>query len=88
VQLGGDNGVLISIGAGDVIIIPAGVAHKNMGSSDDFGVVGAYPAGQNWDMNYGKGHERPQADKNIARVPLPEKDPVFGAGGPLGQHWS
>ena len=88
VQFGGDNGILVTVEAGDVIIIPAGVAHNNTGSSHDFGVVGAYPAGQNWDMNYGKAKERPQADRNIARVPLPEKDPVFGADGPLKQHWS
>jgi uncharacterized protein YjlB len=47
------------------------VAHKNIESSDDFGVVGAYPEGQDWYMNYGKPGERPKADKNIARLPLP-----------------
>jgi uncharacterized protein YjlB len=88
VQFGGENGVLVTVGAGDVIIIPAGVAHKNTGSSHDFGVVGAYPAGQNWDMNYGKANERPQADRNISQAPLPQKDPVFGADGPLKQYWS
>ncbi len=87
-QFGGATGVLVTVKAGDVIIIPAGVAHRNVGSSHDFGVVGAYPAGQNWDMNYGKANERPEVDKNIARVPLPHKDPIFGAGGPLIQHWS
>ena len=42
-----------------------------------------YPDGQNRDMNYGEDSERPQADRNIAGVPLPEMDPVFGANGPL-----
>lgn len=88
VQFGGDNGTLVTVEAGDVIIIPAGVAHKNMGSSRDFGVVGAYPGGQDWDMNYGKISERSQADKNIAQVALPQKDPVFGSEGPLREHWS
>jgi len=87
VQVGGDEGVLLSMNPGDVIIIPAGGAHKNIGSSGDFGVVGAYPAGQRWDMNYGKAGERPQADENIAQVPLPEQDPVYGAEGPLLDHW-
>ena len=46
VQLGGEGGMTHTIHPGDVIIIPAGVAHKNLGDSPDFGVVGAYPAGQ------------------------------------------
>lgn len=87
VQLGGENGLKLSMQRGDVVIIPAGVGHKNLSSSADFRVVGAYPPGQNWDMNYGKPGERPQADENIARVPLPPADPVFGNDGPLVEHW-
>lgn len=87
VQLGGPNGLVIDVASGDVIIIPAGVAHKNLGSSADFRCVGAYPPGQEWDMNYGKSGERPKADQNIAEVPLPETDPVFGQDGPLMKSW-
>lgn len=88
VQLGGDeNGQTFEIQAGDVIIIPAGVAHKNLGSSSDFLVIGAYPAAQQWDMNYGKPDEHPQAEQNIARVPPPESDPVYGKEGPLVEYW-
>jgi len=87
VQLGGGKGVLVEVGPGDVVIIPAGVAHKNIKSSSDFRVVGAYPKGQTWDMNYGKAGERPTADRNIEKVPLPVADPVFGRNGPLALHW-
>jgi uncharacterized protein YjlB len=87
VQLGGPNGIVVDGVAGDVIIIPAGVAHKNLGSSGDFRCVGAYPPGQDWDMNYGRPGERPKADQNIADVPLPTMDPVYGAGGPLLKGW-
>ena len=87
VQLGGDQGVTQKINAGDVVIIPAGVAHKNLGASDDFGIVGAYPRGQSWDLCYGKRAERPRADRNIAGVPLPSTDPIFGASGPMLRHW-
>jgi uncharacterized protein YjlB len=87
VQLGGEDGVVVSIAVGDVVIIPAGVAHKNLGASRDFRVVGAYPRGQRPDMNYGKAGERPGADENIARVPLPTLDPIYGAHGPLLQQW-
>ncbi len=87
VQLGGEKGIIVTVHRGDVIIIPAGVAHKNLGSSADFRVVGAYPRGQLPDMCYGKEAERPGADERISAVSLPERDPVFGAGGPLTTHW-
>lgn len=87
VRLGGESGVIETIGAGDVIIIPAGVGHKNLGASSDFHVVGAYPPRQNVDMCYGKPGERPRTDENIARVSLPATDPVFGKTGPLLDHW-
>lgn len=86
-QLGGEHGVTHEVQAGDVIVIPAGVAHKNLSSSRDFGVVGAYPEGQKMDMNYGKPAERPKADQNIARVALPKMDPVFAESGPLIEKW-
>ncbi|NIU02548.1 MAG: cupin domain-containing protein, partial [Aliifodinibius sp.] len=43
VQLGGDDGIIQTVKPGDVIIIPAGVAHKNLGSNSDFRIIGAYP---------------------------------------------
>jgi uncharacterized protein YjlB len=39
---------------GDVLLIPAGVAHKNVGASIDFKCVGAYPGGKEFDINLGK----------------------------------
>jgi uncharacterized protein YjlB len=87
VQLGGERGVIHDVKAGDVIVIPAGVAHKNLGSSPDFGVVGAYPEGQEMDMNYGKANERERAIENIAHLELPKMDPVFGENGLLIEKW-
>lgn len=87
VRLGGPAGPVITLQAGDVAILPAGVAHKNEGQSDDFAVVGAYPSGTSPDMNYGKAGERPEADRNIARVARPSHDPVTGASGALLRLW-
>ena len=87
VQFGGEQGVTVSIQTGDVVVIPAGVAHKRLSSSSDFAVVGAYPSGQRWDMNYADASERPQADQNIAQVPLPSFDPVYGEAG-LPEIWT
>ena len=87
-QFGGDDGVRLTVECGDVVVIPAGVAHKNLGADSKFRVVGAYPSGQNWDMCYGEPKERPRADRNIADVALPEMDPVYGDSGPLCRQWS
>ena len=87
VAFGGEGGVVLEVSAGDVVVIPAGVAHRNMGETRGFGVVGAYPEGQSWDMNTGRPGERPAADERIARVPLPAADPVFGVSGPLMTLW-
>lgn len=86
-QLGGPNGKIVTVKAGDVIVIPAGVAHKNIDQSPDFKVVGAYPKGQIPDMKYGKQGERPGADENIKAVALPECDPIYGGKGPLIKEW-
>ncbi len=87
VQLGGESGPVFEIRAGDVVVIPAGVAHKRVASTAEFGVVGAYPDGQRPDMCYGSDGERPGTDENIRRVPAPRKDPVFGDEGPLLDVW-
>lgn len=86
-QLGGPHGVCVEVVRGDVIIIPAGVAHKCLKCSDDFTVVGAYPGGRDYDMNYGKAGERTAAIENIAKVPLPDKDPVYGKSGMMIETW-
>ena len=87
VQLGGDEGPILDLLAGDVVVLPAGVAHRNVDSSDDFVVVGAYPPGQIWDINTGGDDERPRVDDSIAAVPLPKSDPVYGPEGPLVSLW-
>jgi uncharacterized protein YjlB len=87
VQFGGPEGVSQEIAIGDVVIIPAGVAHKNLGSNDNFGVIGAYPEGRDWDICRGRKGERPAADERIARIPIPRGDPIYGPDGPLAAFW-
>jgi uncharacterized protein YjlB len=87
ILFGGEHGIEQTVSAGDVIVIPAGVAHKNLGSEGNFVVVGAYPRGRKYDMCYGKHEERPAADRNIVSVPTPEADPLYGPDGPLMDHW-
>lgn len=86
-ELGGEEDVCLTIRKGDVVIIPAGVAHKNLGKENDVICVGGYPDGRAYNTKYGKAGERPEADKQIAAIPLPETDPVFGKNGPLVRIW-
>lgn len=86
-HLGGETGEKVKIKAGDIVIIPAGVGHKCISHSSDFTVVGAYPNGSSYDLLKGEKGERPQADNNISRVPIPEKDPYLGKEGGLVNIW-
>lgn len=87
VQLGGPGNKPVRIEKGDLVILPAGTAHKKINSGDGFAVVGAYPDGQIWDMNYGKIGELPKTKQNIASVSLPKNDPVFGKYGKMFEYW-
>jgi uncharacterized protein YjlB len=86
VHLGGGQGSKVKIEAGDIIVIPAGVGHKNLGS-DNLGVVGAYPGGMMYDLMRGDPDERPKADQNIAEVLLPNEDPLLGKNSGLVNTW-
>lgn len=87
VNFGGTGGVITELNKGDVVIIPAGVAHKCLKHSSGFKCVGAYPIGQQYDMNTGMPGERLRAERNIQNLPLPETDPVLGPAGPLMKYW-
>ncbi len=86
-RIGGVHGKSVEVHAGDVIVIPAGVAHQKIDGTEDFAVVGAYPDGREWDLLRGLPGERPRADHNISALPLPDNDPIYGADGPLRQIW-
>ena len=82
VQLGGPSGERVELDAADVVLLPAGTSHKNLDQSGDLLVIGAYPPGQRPDILRGESGERPDADRRIASVPLPDHDPVTGTDGP------
>ena len=86
VELGGAKGIVQLVQKGDIIIIPAGVAHRNTTPESNFKCVGAYPGGNDYDIKKGEPGERPGADKNIKKVPMPGNDPVY-ENGPLIINW-
>jgi uncharacterized protein YjlB len=87
VCFGGDGGIEVTGRPGDVIVLPAGTGHKRLASRGSLGVVGAYPAGQRTDTCTPMIANAQHAAEAVARVPLPAFDPVYGAQGPLFEHW-
>lgn len=87
-RLGDKTGATLVVEAGDLIVLPAGTGHQNLGSSRDFHVVGGYPVGQEADLMRGQAGERPGADQRIARVPRPRADPIAGTDGALMKAWT
>lgn len=88
VRLGGENGRTVEVRAGDVVVIPAGVAHKRETASPDLLVIGSYPEGQSPDICQAEAAQHDRAAANVARVALPAADPVTGAAAPLLDYWS
>lgn len=87
VMLGGPMGEEVVLHAGDVVVIPAGVAHRNLGDSGDLLVVGAYPGGAAFDTRRGDPAEYATALRNAAEVKPPARDPVGGTDGALLRLW-
>ncbi|MBL0405933.1 cupin domain-containing protein [Microvirga aerilata] len=88
IRFGGEDGDLVAVTMGDVIVIPAGVAHALINASDDFAVVGAYPGGADYDTVRDDPKALNASQQRIAQVPLPPSDPVDGANGPLTKLWT
>lgn len=83
-MLGGPQGGKIEAEAGDVMILPPGFGHRQIEARDGFRICGAYPPGQE---NYTivraeEGYDEAML-KEIASVPEPTADPVWGGNGPL-----
>lgn len=66
---------------GDVIVIPAGVAHRLLEDRGGFRMVGSYPPGPSWDMCYDNKADAEKA-KMIKNLAWFDKDPVYGIQGP------
>lgn len=87
IVLGGEKGRVIQFQTGDVLVIPAGVAHMKLNKEEHLKVVGAYPEGREFDLMVGQDGERPDADNRINSIPVPVRDPVFGLNGELMFQW-
>jgi uncharacterized protein YjlB len=87
VRFGGENGEVIDIAAGDVVILPAGTGHQALSHSRDLVVIGAYPPSGKYNLCRGSKAEHAKALAAIRKVALPATDPAFGPDGPLLSLW-
>ncbi|PVH79587.1 hypothetical protein DL98DRAFT_589217 [Cadophora sp. DSE1049] len=84
-----DGGGLIHLSAGDAIVLPAGVSHCSVQSSDDYRYIGVYPEGSpRWKNEYCKDVARAEIlQEEASNAPLPSNDPFKGIDGPLMKFW-
>ena len=87
VAFGGPDGTPVTLQAGDVVVIPAGVAHRKLHQSGDLLVVGAYPGGADYDIRRGDPAELEDVRRAIGKVSIPTRDPVTGEHGWLLKLW-
>jgi len=83
--LGGPGGRVVTVQAGDALVLPAGTGHCLLSSEGRFQVIGAYPPGQQWDIR--RDALTPQELAAMHALPFPPMDPVDGKHGPLCEHW-
>jgi uncharacterized protein YjlB len=86
VRFGGNRGRKLMLKAGNTAILPAGTGHQNIGASEDFLVVGAYPPDGTYD-ECSSSEDHAAEVKTIPETRKPRKDPVYGANGPLTALW-
>ena len=84
--LGGEGGSRITVAAGDVLVLPAGTGHCLEHAEPGFLVIGAYPAGQHWDVC--RSAPDSEARERMRILPFPQSDPLAGKGGELVHAWS
>src|SRR3954471_19844145 len=83
-RLGGEGGTVVTLTAGDILVLPAGTSHTRLDNSADSHMVGGYPEGRDWDLIRDEvvtEAEARSAVKLIGSLPIPARDPVTG--GPM-----
>jgi len=87
--LGGPQGAVHDVAAGDVLILPAGFGHRLIEAGSGFRVCGAYPRGQQHYSTIRAETAWPDdLPTRLAAVPLPTADPIFGRDGHLLNAWA
>ncbi|WZO97693.1 hypothetical protein EP7_004737 [Isosphaeraceae bacterium EP7] len=80
-RLGGEGGTVVTLKAGDILVLPAGTSHIRLDNSSDSQMVGGYPEGRDWDLIRDEEvteSEAKAAIKLIGSLPIPALDPATG----------
>ena len=85
-MLGGENGHVVAVEAGDVLVLPVGTGHFLVHANPGFLVLGAYPVGQHWDIC--RSAPEASAAERMRRLPFPASDPLTGKDGELVRLWA
>jgi uncharacterized protein YjlB len=85
VIIGGPGGRVVSVRAGDALLLPAGTGRCLQAFSGNLSVVGAYPPGQQWDLR--RDALSPEELAAMESLPFPPSDPVLGERGPVIEQW-
>lgn len=87
VQLGGTDGDVFPFRKGDILLLPAGVAHQKVDAEQGFRVVGAYPDDLSPDMQMGNADDYEAIRSRVANVDKPKTDPLTGSPGAVDEYW-
>eukprot|EP00563_Minutocellus_polymorphus_P020068 CAMPEP_0197726606 /NCGR_PEP_ID=MMETSP1434-20131217/16396_1 /TAXON_ID=265543 /ORGANISM="Minutocellus polymorphus, Strain CCMP3303" /LENGTH=207 /DNA_ID=CAMNT_0043312591 /DNA_START=171 /DNA_END=794 /DNA_ORIENTATION=+ len=79
VQLGGPSGPTVSIAKGDLVLIPPGVAHKQLNARGGFTLLGAYPTtGFDGSIDTLTGSPTDEERERIKGCYVPSTEPILG----------
>ena len=88
IRLGGPRvGCEFEIASGDVLFLPAGVAHRKIASTKDFTVCGIYPKGKEYDLIKGARTLNAEARGRSRTIAFLFNDPLLGKEGSLSKLW-
>ena len=85
-MLGGQNGHVTTVEAGDVLVLPVGTGHFLVHAEPGFLVVGAYPVDQHWDIC--RSAPDVAGIERMRQLPFPACDPLDGKDGELVRSWN
>ncbi len=80
IQLGGDIGpiAIVKIDRGDLVLIPPGVAHKQLEEEGGFSLLGSYPTfGFDGRIDTCRGKPTDEERRRIQECYVPKVDPIF-----------
>ena len=78
VQFGGGSGPIVTVSTGDLVLIPPGLAHKQLIEKNGFALLGSYPTVCfDGSIDTLTGFPTETEVERISRCHVPEQDPIF-----------